>query len=101
VPLLHCGLVLVKNCLLRERCLGRNAVGVLQLQRQEGSKVSRGRQTPRRSMSRQEQIRYIEKTNYSQLFYPRVGEHQEQPRRWPQIGRSPDCLRHVTLDLER
>jgi hypothetical protein len=47
-PFLRCGLVAVKNHLLRERCLGRNEVGALQLQWQEGVKVSRGRQALRR-----------------------------------------------------
>jgi hypothetical protein len=47
-PFLRRGLVAVKNHLLRERCLGRNEVGALQLQWQEGVKVSRGRQAPRR-----------------------------------------------------
>jgi hypothetical protein len=41
-PLLRHGLVLVKNRLLRERRLGWNEVGALQLQQQEGAKVSRG-----------------------------------------------------------
>jgi hypothetical protein len=46
-PLLHRSLILVKNRLLRERRLGRNKVSALQLQRQEGAKVTRGRQTPK------------------------------------------------------
>jgi hypothetical protein len=31
----------------------------------------------------------------------RIGEHREHPRRRPRVGRSPDCLRHATLNLER
>jgi hypothetical protein len=68
VPLLHRDLVLVENRLLRERRLGRNEVGALQLQQQEGVKGSRGRRASRRSMLRKKQIRCIEKTNNSQLF---------------------------------
>jgi hypothetical protein len=37
-----------------ERCLGRDELGTLQLQRQEGREVSRSRRPPRRSTSQQE-----------------------------------------------
>jgi hypothetical protein len=47
-PPLRRGFVPVENRLLRERRLGRNKVGTLQLQLQEGVKVSRGRRAPRR-----------------------------------------------------
>jgi hypothetical protein len=67
-PLLHHSLVPVKNRLLRERRLGRDEVGALQLQRQEGVKVSRETQALRRSKLQQKQIRCIEKTSNSQLF---------------------------------
>jgi hypothetical protein len=60
--------------LFRLRRFGRNEVGALQLQRQEGVKFSRGRRAPRGSTLRQKQIRCIEKTNNSQLFLsPRWG----------------------------
>jgi hypothetical protein len=39
-PPLHRSLLLVEYRLLRERSLGRNKVGALQLQQQEGVKVS-------------------------------------------------------------
>jgi hypothetical protein len=101
LPLLHRGLAPVKNRLFWERRLGRKEVGALQLQRLEGVRVSRGRQAPRRSTSRQKQIRYIEKMTTYNFFCPRVGEHREQPRRRPRVGLSPDRLHHAALDLER
>jgi hypothetical protein len=52
-PPLRGRLVSVEDRLLRERHLGRNEMGTLQLQRQEGRKVSRSRRSPRRSTSRQ------------------------------------------------
>jgi hypothetical protein len=69
-PLVRRGLVPVENHLLRERHLGRDEMGALQLQRQEGMKVSRGRQALRRSTSRQRRIRHTEKTNNLQIFLP-------------------------------
>jgi hypothetical protein len=41
--LLRCDLFPVENRLFQERCLGRNEVGALQLQRQESVKVSPGK----------------------------------------------------------
>jgi hypothetical protein len=35
-----------------------------------------------------------------QFASPLVGEHREQSRRRPQVGRPPDCLRHAELDLK-
>jgi hypothetical protein len=46
-PLLHRGLVLVEDCFLRERRLGRNEVGAFQLPQQERTKVKSERIFPR------------------------------------------------------
>jgi hypothetical protein len=51
-------------------------------------------------MTKANKIHREEQTTYN-FFCPCVGEHREQPRRWPRVGRSPDCLHHATLDLER
>jgi hypothetical protein len=47
VPLLRRGLVLVEDCFLWERCLGRNEVGAFQLPQQERTKVKSERIFPR------------------------------------------------------
>jgi hypothetical protein len=47
-----------------------------------------------------EQMRQIEKTVTHKFFSPLVGEHQEQLRRQPRVGRPPDHLCHATLDLK-
>jgi hypothetical protein len=98
---LHCRLVPVENRLLRVRRLGRNKVGALQLQRQEGIKVSQRRRPPKRSTSQQKQTRCIKKITTHNFFCPRVGEHRKQPRRRPRVGRPPERLCHTALDLER
>jgi hypothetical protein len=76
-PPLRRSLIPVEYRLLRKRHLGQNKVGALQLQRQEGVKVSRGRRAPRRSTTRQKQTRCIENTSTHNFFCPRVGEHRE------------------------
>jgi hypothetical protein len=44
--------------------------------------------------------RSTEKITTHKFFRRLVGEHREQPRRQPQVGRPPDRLRHAALDLE-
>jgi hypothetical protein len=48
-----------------------------------------------------EQTRCIEKTLTHKFLSPLVGKHREQLRRRPRVGRPPDHLRYVALDLER
>jgi hypothetical protein len=72
-PPLRCRLVPVENRLLRERRLGQNKVGALQLQRQEGIKVNRRRRPPRRSASQQKRTRCIEKIRTHNFFVPAWG----------------------------
>jgi hypothetical protein len=70
---LRCRLVLVEYRLLRERCFSQNEVGALQLQRQEGRKVSRSRRPPRRLTSQQKHTRSIEKIITHKFFVPPLG----------------------------
>jgi hypothetical protein len=73
-----CGrLVPVEDRLLWERRIGLNEVGTLQLQRQEGRKVSRSRSPPRRSTSQQKHMRSIEKIITYKFFCPLVGDHRK------------------------
>jgi hypothetical protein len=55
----------------------------------------------RRSTSQQKHARSVEKITTHNFFCALVGEHQEQSRRRPQVGRPLDRLHHATLDLER
>jgi hypothetical protein len=48
-----------------------------------------------------DQPKLIERTVTYQFLSPLVGEHRQQPRRWPRVGCLPDRLRHATLDLKR
>jgi hypothetical protein len=56
---------------------------------------------PRRSTSQQKHVRSVEKITTHNFFCALIGDHREQPRRRPQVGRPPDRLRHAMLELER
>jgi hypothetical protein len=96
-PLLRRRLILVEDRLLRERRLGRNKVGTFQLEQQERNKVKSDKIFP--MAKGKSNLPRRQTTNI--FLRSHIGEHREHSRWRPRVGRSPDRLRHATLNLER
>jgi hypothetical protein len=65
--------------------------------RVEESAEAEGLREDRHHNKNTEQARCAEKTVTHKFLCPLVGEHREQPRRRPRVGRPPDRLHHAAV----